>query len=87
MLVPDALLSAHSLPLAYIGLGPGQELIPYFWALLALAAAAFGAIIQWPITALRRAFAKKASPQSAVHVQSGSPNQPEMPGNGIPAEA
>ncbi len=47
MPVPDFLL-------AYVGLGPGQELIPYFLALLAWVAGALAAIFQWPISALLR---------------------------------
>lgn len=35
--------------LAYVGLGPGPEFIPYFVALLSFAGAAFIALIQWPI--------------------------------------
>jgi hypothetical protein len=36
----------------YIGLGPGQEFIPQFLALLGLAATALLAVVQWPILAL-----------------------------------
>lgn len=38
--------------LAYVGLGPGQEFIPQFVALLSFAATAMLAILQWPITVL-----------------------------------
>lgn len=38
--------------LAYVGLGPGQEFIPQFVALLSLAATALLAVLQWPITVL-----------------------------------
>ncbi len=44
--------------LAYVGLGPGQELIPYFMALLAWVGAAVGAILLWPITTLFRRLRK-----------------------------
>jgi hypothetical protein len=42
------------LMLAYVGLGPGQEFIPYFFGMVAWAGAAFLAILQWPIIALWR---------------------------------
>lgn len=43
--------------LGYAGLGPGQELMPYFFALLAWAAAALLAVLQRPLAALLRIFA------------------------------
>jgi hypothetical protein len=48
------LLAAPGGLLAYVGLGPGQEFIPYFLALLAWAGAAFLAVLQWPLVALYR---------------------------------
>ena len=49
--------------LAYIGLGPGQELIPYFLALLGFMGAALLAVVQWPIVMVIRLFRKdKATP-------------------------
>ena len=40
---------------AYVGLGPGQELLPYFLALLAWVAASLIAVLKWPfVTLLRR---------------------------------
>jgi hypothetical protein len=46
---------------AYAGLGPGQELIPYFMALLAWIGAAFGAILLRPVSSLfRRLFKRKS---------------------------
>ena len=63
------------LPFAYVGLGPGQELIPYFWALVALAVTALGAILQWPIMAMRRAI-KGTKP--------ATPAVPETPRDGLP---
>ncbi len=39
---------------AYVGLGPGQEFIPQFMALLAVAGTALLAILQWPFVALFR---------------------------------
>ncbi|HEV3006545.1 MAG TPA: hypothetical protein VGX78_18895 [Pirellulales bacterium] len=44
--------------LAYFGLGPGAELIPYFMALLGFAGAAFLAVVQWPLQALYRRFSR-----------------------------
>lgn len=53
-LIAPLLLSALSADglWAYIGLGPGQEFIPQFVAMLGLAATALVAVIQWPILAL-----------------------------------
>jgi hypothetical protein len=45
--------------LAYVGLGSGQEFIPYFLGLVAWTVAAFLAILQWPLTALFRRFFKR----------------------------
>jgi hypothetical protein len=39
---------------AYVGLGPGQEFIPYFFALLAWVGAMLLAVLQWPFFALLR---------------------------------
>jgi hypothetical protein len=44
---PDGLL-------AYVGLGPGQEFIPYFLALVAWVGAACVAVLQWPVASLLR---------------------------------
>jgi hypothetical protein len=38
--------------LAYVGLGPGQEMIPYFWGLLSIMGAALLGILQWPFLVL-----------------------------------
>jgi hypothetical protein len=37
--------------LAYVGLGAGQELIPYFLILLGFVGGAIIAVLQWPLTA------------------------------------
>jgi hypothetical protein len=61
LVVPATLSSALAVPfglLAYVGLGPGQEFIPYFLALLVGAATACLAILQWPFLALRRRLAR-----------------------------
>jgi hypothetical protein len=59
VLGPDevAFLMPQNLP-AYVGLGPGQELIPYFLALLGFMGAALLAILQWPIVMVMRLFGK-----------------------------
>jgi hypothetical protein len=51
MHVADLLVS---MPLAYMGLGSGLELVPYFLALLGFVAAASLAVVQWPLFALLR---------------------------------
>jgi hypothetical protein len=63
---PDFLSLVH-LPgalLAYSGLGPGQELIPYFLALLALLATALSAVVRWPFAVLARLFSRFRRPRS-----------------------
>jgi hypothetical protein len=40
--------------LAYVGPGAGLELVPYFLGLLAWAGLAIGAVVLWPLSALRR---------------------------------
>jgi hypothetical protein len=83
MLAPDCfdwLLLTLSLPQilsgsasvwAYVGLGPGQEFIPHFVAMMGLLATAVLAVVQWPILALwsrlSRAYAarKKTRPNPA----------------------
>jgi hypothetical protein len=40
--------------LAYVGPGPGLELIPYFFSLLTWVGLAVGATLFWPITSLVR---------------------------------
>jgi hypothetical protein len=39
---------------AYVGPGPGMELVPQFFSLLTWAAVALGAVLLWPVTALIR---------------------------------
>jgi hypothetical protein len=82
---------------AYIGLGPGQEFIPQFLAMLGLAATALLAVVQWPILALwsrlsrARAARKNAqttggtgvSPIVPPHQASAAP-VPEQPGEDHP---
>jgi hypothetical protein len=47
-------LSGSDVLLAYAGFGPGQELIPYFLALLTFVGAALLAVVQWPLAILLR---------------------------------
>jgi hypothetical protein len=78
-------ITIASLPMAYVGLGPGQELIPYFWALVVLAVTALGAILQWPIAAVRRAFHRKNDAAPIVpRSQPIAAIKPETPCDGIP---
>jgi hypothetical protein len=53
---------------AYVGLGPGQEFIPQFLAMMGLVATALLAVVQWPLLALwsrlSRAFAARKNGQS-----------------------
>jgi hypothetical protein len=49
--------------LAYVGLGPGQEFIPYFLGLVAWAMAALLAILRWPLIALFQHFLRRKGGQ------------------------
>ncbi len=70
----------HSL-LAYAGLGPGQELIPYFLALLAWVGAAVGAILLWPVsTLLRRLRRAKGDHKHELKNEPITARVPELPG-------
>jgi hypothetical protein len=48
----------HEFLLAYVGLGPGQELIPYFLTLLGFMSMALFAVLQWPMQLVMRLFRK-----------------------------
>jgi hypothetical protein len=67
--------------LAYVGLGPGQEFIPYFLGLLAWAGAAFLAILQWPIVALFRRLSKRGNKPAPPNETAGA-NPQESPPDG-----
>jgi hypothetical protein len=54
-----AIASPPGLVLAYIGIGPGQELFPYFLALLGLVGAALTSILHWPLSILYRLFSRR----------------------------
>lgn len=60
--------------LSYVGFGPGQELIPYFWALITFLAAALVAIVQWPIAKVRGFMRRSQAGASAD--QAGDSNVP-----------
>jgi len=47
--------------LGYVGLGPGQEFIPQFMGMLAWAGVALGAVLLWPLAALRRFLRARAA--------------------------
>ncbi len=69
--------------LAYVGLGPGQELIPYFLALLAWLGGAIIAILQWPISALlRRLWRAKRSDKDGLKNEPATANVTESAGEG-----
>jgi len=57
---PDWSLAAT---LAYMGLGSGLELVPYFAALLSLVGAALIAVVQRPLLAVARWLKAKADRQ------------------------
>jgi hypothetical protein len=50
----SGLLLAPHPALAYIGPGPGLELIPYFYSLLTWVGLALGAALLWPVQAWLR---------------------------------
>jgi hypothetical protein len=67
--------------LAYVGL-PGQEFLPQFFGLLAWAAAAFLAILQWPIIALWRRFSKRKEVKDEPKSEPARTEIQESPGEG-----
>jgi membrane protein YqaA with SNARE-associated domain len=73
----------HDCLLAYLGLGPEQQFIPYFLALLAWVGAMFGAVLQWPIAALLRRFRRARGKRKEELTNQPQPaNLPESPGEG-----
>jgi hypothetical protein len=87
----------HPLPsavLAYVGIGPGQEFIPYFLALLALVGTALGAVVRSPFAALARLLSRFKRGQSGEGARTpvtahapgsadeGLPRSPEDDGGG-----
>ena len=70
----------------YVGLGPGQELIPYFLALLGFIAAAVIAVVQWPFLALTRLIrGKPAQPPVAPPPSTSLATSPPPPEDSAPA--
>jgi hypothetical protein len=61
----------------YVGLGPGQEFIPQFVALLSFAATALLAVLQWPITALLSRLSRAR--KEARKKQASTGEQPPAP--------
>lgn len=59
--------------IGYVGLGPGPELLPYFFALLGLIAAAIIAILQWPVGVLLRWLPRRK------RLPEGEPHAPAAP--------
>jgi hypothetical protein len=80
---PDGLLPLLASPaphglFAYVGLGPGQEFLPYFLALLAWVATSLIAVLKWPLlTLFRRLRGVRGTPQEV-------PEDAPVPGD-IPA--
>lgn len=65
---------------AYVGLGPGQEFIPQFLALLGLAATALLAVVHWPIAALLSRLSRaSAARKEARKAPASAANSPEQP--------
>jgi hypothetical protein len=61
-----ALLLVPNPALAYIGPGPGLEMMPYFFSLLIWMGFALGAVLLWPIQALlRRLRTLRRAPEAA----------------------
>ncbi len=69
--------------LAYIGPGPGLELLPQFLALLGFAGMALLGVLLWPITALRRLL--RRTQQQATTVLAGPTVAETVPS--LPREA
>jgi hypothetical protein len=96
MLGPDTVLFAAALPslagpapcpLAYVGLGPGQEFIPYFFALLGVVGLALVAVLQWPLLALRRFLSRaRGGPTGGPNEHPATAGVPEKPGADTPAQ-
>ncbi|HVS35024.1 MAG TPA: hypothetical protein VMS17_05540 [Gemmataceae bacterium] len=85
MLDPNALRCFHGhLPvlMAYIGMGPGPDVLPYFFALLGVVGTAVLAVLQWPFLAILNWLKGKRGPKEA-------PNAPQAvaaaPPDGSPA--
>jgi hypothetical protein len=89
LVVPGS-LPLPGLVLGYVGIGPGQEFIPYFLALLALVGTALSAVIRWPFAVLARLLGRfkrgQASERARMPVTASVPGSAEegptrSPGN------
>ena len=71
------------LPLAYIGPGPGQEFIPYFFTLLGFVGAVLVAVAQWPVAVLLRGLRRaRAGAGAGLREQCAAAQRaPESPGD------
>lgn len=58
---------------AYVGLGPGQEFIPQFLALLGVALTALLAVVQWPIVALWSRLSRSLAARKKAPTNSSEP--------------
>jgi hypothetical protein len=68
--------------LAYVGMGPGQEFIPQFLTLLALAGTALMAVLQWPFVVLFRRLRRSRRDTPAVESKrDGTSNHADLPIN------
>ena len=73
--------------LAYVGLGPGQEFIPYFLAMLGLIGGALLAILQWPLTVLFCLFRRTKGDAKSSPLTSPTTEMPELVGESSPKNA
>jgi hypothetical protein len=67
------------LPLAYIGPGPGQEFIPYFFTLLGFVGAALVAVVQWPVAVLLRCLPRGRGAAARPGPQGPGDGSPDRP--------
>ena len=71
--------------LAYAGLGPAQQLLPHFLALLAVVGAAVVAVVQWPLSALwRRLTQLRSGVKGELPKPSNAAGATESPSEGSP---
>jgi hypothetical protein len=63
---------------AYVGPGPGMEMIPYFMSLLAWAGVAMGGVLLWPITSFLNRIRKPRTPLAA-NAETEQPSTPQPP--------
>jgi hypothetical protein len=76
LLMAAALIVSSLLPaqaLAYVGPGPGLEVIPCLYALLSVAGMAFSAVLIWPFTAVLRRIRRTSDGPARDAVHHGPP--------------